>query len=315
VENNSLLIQSSPSEYDAILSAIKRLDEEPLQVLIEAQVLVVNLNDALSLGVNWFIANTNPGGETPEPVEGDDTDPPPTIGSSRADDFARLNGSEGILSTVTRRAIDRTFVTATIDALESVSDVRTISSPSLMVRNNADATINVGQQLPVQSTRFVSGGGGIDQGSQIGNVQFINTGVILEVTPRVNPGGLVYLTLRQEVSAPGDPGVGGNPSVDTRTISTEVAIQSGQTILLGGLIQEIDTSRRSGVPLLNRIPILGRLFGSTTESVNRTETIVMITPTVISSTDRLQEVSDEFRTRFKGLEPIRIEQAGPTEEG
>jgi len=94
-----------------------------------------------------------------------------------------------------------------------------------------------------------------------------------------------------------------------------VAIQSGQTILLGGLIQEIDTSRRSGVPLLNRIPILGRLFGSTTESVNRTETIVMITPTVISSTDRLQEVSDEFRTRFKGLEPIRIEQAGPTEEG
>ena len=308
VENNSLLIQSSPSEYDAILSAIKRLDEEPLQVLIEAQVLVVNLNDALSLGVNWFIANTNPGGETPEPVEGDDTDPPPTVGSSRADDFARLNGAEGILSTVTRRAIDRTFVTATIDALESVSDVRTISSPSLMVRNNADATINVGQQLPVQSTRFVSGGGGIDQGSQIGNVQFINTGVILEVTPRVNPGGLVYLTLRQEVSAPGDPGVGGNPSVDTRTISTEVAIQSGQTILLGGLIQEIDTSRRSGVPLLNRIPILGRLFGSTTESVNRTETIVMITPTVISSTDRLQEVSDEFRSRFKGLEPMRAEQ-------
>jgi general secretion pathway protein D len=309
VENNSLLIQASPSEYDAILSAIERLDEEPLQVLIEAQVLVVNLNDALRFGVNWFIANTNPGGTTPDTGGGDDgeTDPP-TVGTSRADDFARLD-SEGLLSTITRRAVDRTFVTATIDALESASEVRTISSPSLMVRNNADATINVGQQLPVQSTRFVSGG--VDTGNTIGNVQFINTGVILEVTPRVNPGGLVYLTLRQEVSAPGDVGVGGNPSVDTRTISTEVAIQSGQTILLGGLIQETDSDARSGVPFLSRLPIVGRLFGTRSESVNRTETIVMITPTVISSTDRLQQVSDEFSKQFKGLEPLRSEPAEP----
>jgi len=311
VENNSLLIQSSPSEYDAILSAIQRLDEEPLQVLIEAQVMVVTLNDQLNYGVNWFIANTNPGGEPPDTDDGenggtggdDDSD---VIGTSRADDFARIDGS-GILSTITRRAVDRTFVSATVSALESVSDVRTISSPSLMVRNNADATINVGQQLPVQSTRFVAGGGGIDQGGQIGNVQFINTGVILEVTPRVNPGGLVYLTLRQEVSAPGDPGVGGNPSVDTRTISTEVAIQSGQTILLGGLIQETKSEGRRGVPLLSRIPFVGSLFGVSNNSTNRTETIVMITPTVISSTDRLQEVSDEFRNQFKGLEPIRVE--------
>jgi len=308
IENNSLLIQASPSEYDAILSAIERLDEEPLQVLIEAQVLVVNLNDALRFGVNWFIANTNPGGTVPDNGEdggddGGDTDPPPTVGTSRDDDFARLD-SEGLLTTITRRAVDRTFVTATIDALESASEVRTISSPSLMVRNNADASINVGQQLPVQSTRFVSGGG-LDSGNTIGNVQFINTGVILEVTPRVNPGGLVYLTLRQEVSSPGDAGVGGNPSVDTRTISTEVAIQSGQTILLGGLIREIDSDSRSGVPFLSRLPIVGRLFGSRSQSVNRTETIVMITPTVISSTDRLQEVSDEFRKQFKGLEPLR----------
>ncbi|MEN1727173.1 MAG: type II secretion system secretin GspD [Pseudomonadota bacterium] len=300
IENNSLLIQASPSEYDAILSAIRRLDEEPLQVLIEAQVLVVTLNDALNYGVNWFIANTNPGASTTDPGDDGGTEPPPT-GTSRDDDFAQLDG-EGILSTITRRAVDRTFVTATVSALESVSDVRTISSPSLMVRNNADATINVGQQLPVQSTRFVSGG--VDNGGTIGNVQFINTGVILEVTPRVNPGGLVYLTLRQEVSTPGDPGVGGNPTVDTRTISTEVAIQSGQTILLGGLIQETTTDTRAGVPFLSRIPILGNLFGTTTESINRAETIVMITPTVISSTDRLQEISDEFRQEFQGLQPL-----------
>jgi len=306
VENNSLLIQSSPSEYDAILSAIERLDEEPLQVLIEAQVMVVTLNDQLNYGVNWFIANTNPGGSLPDSGdEGGENGDPDVVGTSREDDFARIDAG-GVLATITRRSVDRTFVTATISALESVSDVRTISSPSLMVRNNADATINVGQQLPVQSTRFVSGGGGIDQGSQIGNVQFINTGVILEVTPRVNPGGLVYLTLRQEVSAPGNPGVGGNPSVDTRTISTEVAIQSGQTILLGGLIQETKSESRSGFPFLSRIPLLGNLFSVRNDSTDRTETIVMITPTVISSTDRLQQVSDEFRNQFKGLEPIRL---------
>ena len=308
IETNSLLIQASPSEYDAILSAISRLDEEPLQVLIEAQVLVVNLNDALRYGVNWFIANTNPGGAVPGGNEGGEdgeTPPPPVVGQSRADDFARLDQG-GILTTITRRAIDRTFVSATISALESVSEVRTISSPSLMVRNNSDATINVGQQLPVQSTRFVGGTVG-DTGSTIGNVQFINTGVILEVTPRVNPGGLVYLTLRQEVSAPGAAGVGGNPSVDTRTINTEVAIQSGQTILLGGLIQETNSQSREGTPFLSRIPILGSLFGTRSTSTDRTETIVMITPTVVSSTDRLQEVSDEFRTRFKGLRPLRMQ--------
>ena len=176
LETNSLLIQASPGEYDAILSAIKRLDEEPLQVLIEAQVLVVTLNDELRYGVNWFIANKNPEGDIPESGGEEGEDDPPPFGQSREDDFARLDGA-GILATVTRRAVDRTFVTATIDALESVTDTRTISSPSLMVRNNAEASINVGSQVPVQSTRFV-GGSGLDPSGQgtIGSVQYLNTG-------------------------------------------------------------------------------------------------------------------------------------------
>lgn len=310
-ETNSLLIQASPSQYDAILSAIKRLDEEPLQVLIEAQVLVVELNDELRYGVNWFISNQWPTGNSAASVAraatmqdngGNTTPPAPPVGQSRATDFARLRG-DGLLSTVTRRSVDRTFVTATIDALESVSDVRTISSPSLMVRNNSQASINVGEQLPVQSTRFV--GGTIGDASTIGNVQYLNTGTILDVTPRVNPGGLVYLQLRQEVSSRGAAGgVGGNPIVNTRHISTEVAVQSGQTIILGGLISETTTDERDGVPFLQRIPGLGAMFRSTVKGVQRTETVVLITPTVVDSTDRLREVSDEFRANFRALEPI-----------
>ncbi len=295
-ETNSLLIQASPSEYDAILSAIKRLDEEPLQVLVEAQVLIVDLNDQLQYGVSWFLANTGP--EEGGPSVPDD------FAATRGQNRARL-GEGGTLANLTRRGVDRTFVAATIEALESISNVRTISSPSLMVRNNSEATINVGRQLPVQSTRFVGGSGVGDTGSgTIGNVQFINTGVILEVTPRVNPGGLVYLTIRQEVSSPGDDGVGGNPTINTRTLSTEVAIQSGQTIMLGGLIEETETLSRSGVPGLQRIPVVGGLFGRRSNSLDRTETLVMITPTVIETTERLREVSDEVRNRFRALEPI-----------
>jgi general secretion pathway protein D len=295
-ETNSLLIQASPSQYDSILSAIKRLDEEPLQVLVEAQVLIVNLNDQLRYGVSWYLANRGPDAGGPEVPSG--------FAPRRSDNTSRvIRGDDAdFLTTLTRRAVDRTFVAATINALESVSDVRTISSPSLMVRNNSDASINVGEQVPVQSTRFV--GGGIGESGSIGNVQYLNTGVILEVTPRVNPGGLVYLKIRQEVSSPGAPGVGGNPSVDTRTISTEVAIQSGQTIMLGGLIQEEETDSRAGVPGLQRIPGLGALFRDTTKQIRRTETLVLITPTVIESTENLREISDEVRNRFRGLQPL-----------
>ncbi len=308
-ETNSLLIQASPSKYDAILNAIERLDEEPLQVLIEAQVLVVQLNDDLRYGVNWFISNKRPdsgasGQGLTRPMEdgnGNDAPDLPT-GRSRADDFARMGSDDGFLSTVTRRSLDRTFVTATINALESVSDVRTISSPSLMVRNNAEATINVGEQLPVQSTRFVGGTTG-DTGT-IGNVQYLNTGVILEVTPRVNPGGLVYLRIRQEVSERGAAGVGGNPTVDTRNISTEVAVQSGQTIILGGMIRENTENSREGVPFLQRLPIVGGLFRATGQSQVRAETIVLLTPTVVESTSQLEDVSREFRRKFRGLDPL-----------
>jgi len=298
-ETNSLLIQSSPSQYDAILSAIQRLDEEPLQVLIEAQVLVVELSDQLRYGVSWFLANRGP--------EAGGPDVPAGFAPTRRGNTARLIGgdSPNFLTNITRRAIDRTFVSATINALEAVSDVRTISSPSLMVRNNSQASINVGEQIPVQSTRFVGGGTIGDGASTIGNVQFINTGTILDVTPRVNPGGLVYLQIRQEVSSRGaSPGVGGNPIVNTRQISTEVAVQSGQTIILGGLISETTNDERSGVPYLQRIPGVGALFRSTEKGISRTETVVLITPTVVDSTDRLREVSDEFRRKFRGLEPM-----------
>ena len=299
-ETNSLLIQASPGQYDAILSAIKRLDEEPLQVLVEAQVLIVDLNDQLRYGVSWFLANRgselSEGGSAPVNL-------PEGFAPNRDSNTLVFGAGTNMLGTLTRRDLSRSFVSATIDALESVSNVRTISSPSLMVRNNSSATINVGSQVPVQSTSFITGG---NAGSTIGNVSFISTGVTLEVTPRVNPGGLVYLDISQEVSSPGDPGVGNNPSINTRTLTTEIAVQSGQTVLMGGLIQEDESESQAGVPGIQRIPGLGSLFRSTTNRATRSETLVLITPTVIESMERLKSVSDEIAEQFRGLEPLRV---------
>ncbi len=295
METNSLLIQASPSEYDAILNAIERLDEEPLQVLIEAQVLVVNLSDELQYGVSWFLANSLPDNPDFPGV------PDGFVTSSAANNFAFGAGS-GFLGAIAD-SVNGNFVSATINALEAVSDVRTISAPSLMVRNNADARINVGEQIPIQSQSFISG---TDTGSQLGTTQFLNTGVILEVTPRVNPGGLVYLVVSQEVSSPGQPAEGNvNPPINTRQISTEIAVQSGQTVVLGGLISETRTEGRSGVPFLQRIPGLGALFSSTTDNLSRSETLVLITPTVVENTAQLQRASDEFGRKFRGLDPLR----------
>lgn len=295
-ETNSLLIQASPSQYDAILSAIQRLDEEPLQVLVEAQVLIVELNESLRYGVNWFLANRFAD-------LGEDVDLPNGFAVNRAGNTLVFGGGTDVIGSLTRRDLSRTFVASTIEALETISNVRTISSPSLMVRNNVNANINVGRQVPVQSTSFITGS---SEGSTIGNVRFISTGVTLNVTPRVNPGGLVYLQISQEVSSPGDAGVGGNPIINTRTINTEVAVQSGQTVLLGGLIEDTELEGKSGVPGLQRVPGLGALFRSTRTSQDRTETLVLITPTVVESTDQLSELSDEISRQFRGLQPLRV---------
>jgi len=172
------------------------------------------------------------------------------------------------------------------------------------VRNNATATITVGTQVPVQSSSISAGVGG----QVVSSAQYVSTGVTLTVTPRINPGGLVYMDVTQEVSRPGarDPDVStsGNPPINNKSVTSQVAVQSGQTIFLGGLISEQSSKGRSGVPYLNRIPGLGRLFGSTVKNTFRSETIVMITPTVIENSADLKAVSDDIRTEFSKVPPM-----------
>jgi general secretion pathway protein D len=172
------------------------------------------------------------------------------------------------------------------------------------ITNNKQASINVGQSISVQTAVINTG----VVGGQSQNInQYIDTGLSLNVTPRVNPGGLVYLEIEQEQSAPIGRATASNPnqSISQKTISTEVAVQSGQTILLGGLISNIDAKGNGGLPGLSKLPLIGGLFGSRTKSNTRTETLVLITPTVVyGGAEAMREVTDAYVREFKGLQPL-----------
>jgi general secretion pathway protein D len=300
LETNSLLIQASQAEYNAVLAAIERIDIEPLQVLIESQVLDVELNEELQFGVNWYLTN-NPA-LIPEGI-GDIGEYVQTAAFGSGGEEA---GGFNFLTTLARPLEDgMPFIQATIAALDQVTDVRSLAAPSLLVRNNATATITVGTQVPVQSSQITTGNQNV-----VSSAQYVSTGITLTVTPRINPGGLVYMDIQQDVSRPGarDPDIStsGNPPINNKTVTSQVAVQSGQTVFLGGLISEQDAQGRSGVPFLSRVPLIGPLFGSRTKASFRTETLVMITPTVVESAVDLKEISEEMEQEFSRVPPLKI---------
>ncbi len=307
-ENNQLMVMSSPAEWNAIQSAIRKLDISPLQVQIEARILEVSLTGELRYGVQWWFQGLQGSGPA---------------GFQNGDPYIRpFDRQQGLLGaagpgkagTIFSSYINSKFEIA-LSALETSGNAKALAAPSLVVANNQEAQINVGTQIPVVQTFFnaavpvVNTGTGNNAGANnfgnSGSVQYLNTGVILSVTPRVNPGGLVYLDIQQEVSNPGTPAQGSqNPPINQRQLQTQIAVQSGETLLLGGLIQENNTYSDSSVPLLGKIPVLGKLFGATTKQTSRTELIVLITPRVITNSEEAREMTEEYQRRFQSLQPL-----------
>ncbi|MFN7552708.1 MAG: type II secretion system secretin GspD [Pseudomonadota bacterium] len=319
-ESNALLIRATPGQYDAIEAAIKRLDIEPLQVHIEAQIVQVDLTSNLSFGVRWFFENESSGAAATafrrdargyQFVGGTGTPTPRTVvNASRAwNSFAGTASSQGLAWTFLNTSAE-----ALLTTLQDETTVSVLSAPSLVVLNNKEASINVGTQIPVVSS-FLNPGTGVvnptpgqpGTGFGLGTsfVQFRDTGLILNVTPRVNPGGLVYLEIKQEQSTPGttvDPT--GNVPVDKRVVETEIAVQSGETVLLAGLIRDNNNKSQAGVPGLMKVPLLGRLFSNNRREGSRQELLVLIKPTVISSSDEARGLTEEYKQRFRGIQPL-----------
>jgi len=297
-ENNQLLIRATPGQWEKLLPVIDRLDEKPLQVQIETRVLEVSLTGEFQFGVQYYLGGligTQPGS-------------PPNTNQS----FHRHQGAAGLggVQYSTSDALFYSFagndLQFALRALESSGDAKILSAPSTVVLNNQETTFKVGEKIPVVQTYLVPGvgTGSATDAFNAGQVQYIDTGVLLDVVPRVSPGGLVYMDIQQVVSKPTTQDKFGNYTITNRALSTEVAVQSGQTVLLGGLIQQTDTTQDSGVPFLSRIPVFGRLFGTTDRRSARTELIVLITPRIIRNPEDARRVTDEYQTQFESLKPI-----------
>ncbi len=319
-ENNQLMIQATPSEWSRIEAAIKKLDVVPLQVQIEARILEVSLTGDLNFGVQWYLAGLI--GTATGSAQANGNYPyayPPGSGPSftgNSHDRHRFElGANGNVTPTNNSGFFYSFLNknfeVAIDALETNGQAKSLAAPSLLVANNQEAQINVGQQIPVVQTYYNGLATTTNSTSTLGttgSVQYLNTGVTLDVKPRVNPGGLVYLDIQQEVSNPGAPAVtGGNPPINQRLIQTQVAVQSGETLLLGGLIQDNQTQSQAGLPLISKVPFLRNLFGNTKNHNDRTELIVLITPRVIKNSDEGRQVTEEYTRQFQSLAPMRNE--------
>ena len=288
--HNALVVLATPQDYTMVEAAIKKLDVVPLQVLIEASILEVTLRDDLSFGVEWFFKNNA--------LIGDNKN-----GSGQLDLGSSLIRSlqPGFSYVIGTSAED---VRIALNALENESDVNVLSSPSLMVLDNQTATINVGDEIPVPARQSVSN---LDPNAPtVNEIQYRKTGVTLNVTPRVNSGGLVTMEVKQEVSSAVTTTTSDidAPTIQNRLIESVVAINSGETIILGGLIQDSQTDSEGGIPVIHRIPIVGKLFGRTVKDNHRTELLILITPRVVGGKDDARDITDEFRRKLRGISPL-----------
>jgi general secretion pathway protein D len=278
--NNALLVMATADEFRMIEAALRELDVVPLQVLIEATIAEVSLNDTLRYGIQWFfkagaseftLSRTNSNSATPQ-----------------------LPGfSYFVASGMDFRAV--------LDALSEITNINVISSPELMVLDQRTARLQIGDQVPVATQSLVERS---DPAAPIANtIEFRDTGVILSVTPRVSSGGLVIVDIEQEVSSVVATTTSGidSPTIRQRKIESSVAVQSGQTIVLGGLIRDDKTNVRNGIPLLSELPLIGPLFGSTRKERRRTELLVLITPRVIRNADEARRITDALRRQLHSV--------------
>ncbi len=299
-ETNTLLVRSTPQAWRSIREVIEKLDVMPLQVHIEAQVAEVSLDGDLKYGVNWFFDNAVAGRALTGALGG--VTLPAAAGGSWSSFAGAATGGEGLGWAFTGHN-----GAAVVSALDKVTDVRLLQTPSVFVRNNAEATLNVGDKVPINTTTVNTGIGT----SSYSSVQYIDTGVILKVRPRVTRDGTVFLDIVQEVSSASNVPDNCNPTerncnprISTKKLSTEAAVQSGDTIMLAGLITDSGTNGSSGIPGLSRIPVVGALFGQKSRSSRRSEVIVLLTPSIVRNSLEARNLTDEYSQRFRAMEPL-----------
>ncbi|MBN9658252.1 MAG: type II secretion system secretin GspD [Acidobacteria bacterium] len=292
--DNSLLILATPEQYESISRMLTQLDIPPRQVLIEAKIYEVRLSGALSWGVSHYLYNKDGSGSVGTPD-----------GAGRKFVGSLVDGSLG-LSAGTMVGHSRELYSA-ISAQELSSKTKVISAPSVVATDSIAASINVGVEVPTLTAQAVTGAQSGGSSLFANTISNRKSGVTLGITARVNPSGIVTLVINQEVSTPSAPTSSAaiqSPSFSTRTVQTQVTVQDGDMIAIGGIINETNGMTTTGIPILGRIPILGYAFANKSSNRERTELLVFITPHVIYDTNELNEASDEMMTKMRRIQKL-----------
>ena len=287
VQNNAILVFATPRENDTVNSMIRKIDILPLQVRIDAVIAEVTLNDGLKYGTQFFFKSGGVNG----------------ILSNAAQNLGAASLSTAVLSTTLPGLVvggaglgGAPFV---ISALQAVTSVQVLSSPELMVLDNQPARLQVGNVVPYlsqSSQSTISANAPV-----VSSINYQQTGVIMQVTPRVNSGGLVTLDISQEVSDV-DPNVTtpglNSPTFQQRSVSSRVVVQDGQTIGLAGLIRDNVAKQNSGIPWLKDVPVLGFLAGQQINTRQRTELLILITPHVVHDQRDARALTEDLRDQL-----------------
>jgi general secretion pathway protein D len=300
VTNNSLVIFSSQENYQLIVQTLAQLDRPQLQVAIHATIAEVTLNNDLQFGVEYYLQGNSASAGFNTQTTGVGAGVSQILG-------AVLPGSNLMLGAASNPRV-------VINALRNITDVKVLSSPSVVVLDNEQATLLVGDQVPVETgSANVLAATTSSSTTVVNSINYINTGVILRVLPRVNANGNVILDVEQEIS-----NVVGNssaaqsltPTVSQRQVKSSISVASGQTVLLGGLITESQSRSRSGIPVLEEIPAVGNLFSTNDRTTARTEIIIFIQPQIIRNSVDAAKVAQELRAKMRGSAD-NIFQPGP----
>jgi len=271
-DTNSLLVTAATKNFERIKAILAELDRPVPQVLIKVLIAEVTHDDSIDLGAEFAALNLNAAG---------------TVGQRYGTDFGVAAQRDGLLLT-----INESSVSAAIHALATVGKLDVLSRPYILTSDNQEAIINVGQVVP-----FITNSQITDTGVTNNTVQYQDVGIILDVTPHINPDGLVIMDVSQEVSALTETTVQISPTVnarvlDNRAAQSRVAVRDGQTIVIGGLMQDRKTDTVRKVPVLGDIPWLGALFRRTTKTQTKTELLIFITPHVAKVPDDLKPMSE-----------------------
>jgi general secretion pathway protein D len=287
--NNSILVYANHDSYRIIERTLNQLDRPKLQVAIDVTIAEVTLNDALNYGVQFFLTNHygalvySPNGISTTPSV-DPTTGLPTTG---------VNVPAGLNLIAGNNATPHAIITA----LHAFTDVKILSNPSLVVVDNQEATLEVGDQVPIStgSATVLS-----TSNTVVNTVDYKNTGIILHVQPRVNSDGNVLLDIEQEISSVPSGNSSLTPTISQRRVKSEISVVTGQTVLLAGLVSETQDKSRSGVPVLDQLPWIGGAFGTTGASTARTELIIFIRPQIIRDGADAAMVAEELRSKLRG---------------